>query len=165
MAEPHPTLGMIGGHSLYGINSFAVHAPAMVTAAEPCAEAARRNDARDKYFAISVRESNLDAGKRLAGELPAFEAAKSALAAAASELSSALAAMPACANTAGAVAARRNATAAAHGPEALALSGQTSGPTGRVEDVLSDYLDVDTAELLVGSTRAIVRAARKELSQ
>ena len=74
IAQPHPTLGALGGHRLYGIRTFAVHAPAMVTVAEPCADAARTKDARDKYFAVSVRESSSDAGKRLEGELPAFEA-------------------------------------------------------------------------------------------
>lgn len=163
MLEPHPTLGALGGHRLYGIRTFSVRAPAMVTVAEPCADAARTRDARDKYFAVSVRESSSDAGKRLAGELPAFEAAKSSLAAAASELSSVLAAMPACARKA--TAEFRNATAATRGSWEVASSARPGvPPMGPMGEALAEDLGLGAAGLLLGSAREVIRAARKELS-
>merc|ERR1719166_453177 len=96
MTEPHPTLGAFNGRRLYGIRSLAVHAPRMTTVVEDCAEAARSQDARDKYFPSAVGGLSLESGRRARAEVPSLEAAKATLAAAASEAAAAVAALPSC---------------------------------------------------------------------
>ena len=63
---------------------------------EECDKASKSADARDKYFLSRVGEADTCPSKQLRSELPAFEAAKSSLAATTSELVDVLPALAAC---------------------------------------------------------------------
>merc|ERR1712060_946739 len=62
---------------VYGIKSLALFAPRLQAALDDCAAAAATNDARDKYFAVSV--NHFEPSAALRAELPALVAAKASL--------------------------------------------------------------------------------------
>ena len=90
MSKAHPTQGVLGGHSLYGVRSFKVLSPSMRAVLEPCAIAAKRSDARDKYFAVGVGSFDPAPGVALRSELPALASAGAALGEAVMELAEAV---------------------------------------------------------------------------
>ena len=96
MTKAHGTHGVLGGRELFGVRTFKALAPEMRAALEACGVAAKSQDARDKYFAVAVRSFDPSAGSGLAAEIPALEAAASALAAVSVELSAAEARFPSC---------------------------------------------------------------------
>ena len=89
MSKAHPTQGVLGGHSLYGVRSFKVLSPSMRAVLEPCAIAAKSSDARDKYFAVGVGSFDPAPGVALRSELPALASAGAALGEAVMELAEA----------------------------------------------------------------------------
>merc|ERR1712061_518490 len=96
MSQPHPLLGHLHGHSVYGISSLSFKAARMQTVVEECLKASKSADARDKYFLSRVSEADACPSKQLRSELPAFEAAKSSLAATTAELVDVLPALATC---------------------------------------------------------------------
>merc|ERR1712187_679800 len=96
MAQPHPLQGHLHGHSLYGIASISFEAARLTTVVEECSQASKSADARDKYFLSRVGEADACPSKQLRSELPAFEAAKSSLAATTAELVDVLPALATC---------------------------------------------------------------------
>ena len=90
MSKAHPTQGVLGGHSLYGVRSFKVLSPSMRAVLEPCAIAAKSSDARDKYFAVGVGSFDPAPGVALRSELPALASAGAALGEAVMELAEAV---------------------------------------------------------------------------
>lgn len=96
MRETHPVHGTFESHALYGIKSIVMHGSPLAAVVEDCGVAANSKDARDKYFAVAANEHDLSAGTALRSELPALEAAKSALSVAVSDLASVLPQVPAC---------------------------------------------------------------------
>merc|ERR1712119_266077 len=78
------------------ISSLAFTAARLQTVVEECSKASKSADARDKYFLSYVGEADACPSKQLRSELPAFEAAKSALAATTSELVDVLPALATC---------------------------------------------------------------------
>ena len=88
MTKAHGKHGVLGGRQLFGVRAFKALAPEMRAVLESCGAAAKSQDARDKYFPVAVGSFDPAAGSGLAAELPALEAAGSALAAVSVELAS-----------------------------------------------------------------------------
>merc|ERR1711879_288090 len=98
MSQPHPVSGHVQGHTIYGIASLAFKTARLQTVVEECSLAGSSADARDKYFLSYFGEADTCPSKQLRSELPAFEAAKSSLAATTSELVGVLPALATCSN-------------------------------------------------------------------
>ena len=96
MTKAHGTHGVLGGRELFGVRAFKALAPEMRATLEPCGAAAKSQDARDKYFAVAVGSFDPSAASGLVAEIPALEAAASALAAVSVELAAAEAHFPSC---------------------------------------------------------------------
>ena len=88
MTKAHGKHGVLGGRQLFGVRAFKALAPEMRGVLESCGAAAKSQDARDKYFPVAVGSFDPTSGSGLAAELPALEAAGSALAAVSVELAS-----------------------------------------------------------------------------
>jgi len=56
MTTPHPTLGNVDGHALYGIRNIRVSASSARAVVQDCMEAEGSADARDKLFMVAVPE-------------------------------------------------------------------------------------------------------------
>lgn len=54
MQEPHLVYGTVHGRRVFAVSRVGLYAERLRTIAEPCAEAARSTDARDKYFVVSA---------------------------------------------------------------------------------------------------------------
>merc|ERR1712087_602475 len=67
-----------GTSAVYGIKSLALFAPRLEASLDDCETAASSKDARDKYFAVSVKHVEF-ASAALRAELPALVAAKASL--------------------------------------------------------------------------------------
>merc|ERR1712232_511391 len=96
MSQPHPIHARVHGHSVYGISTMAFTAARLQTVVEECSKASKSADARDKYFLSYIGEADTCPSKQLRSELPAFEAAKSSLAATTAELVEVLPALATC---------------------------------------------------------------------
>lgn len=71
MKEPHPVWGAAGGDFAYGVRAVRVVGSSASVVVQDCGEAAASEDARDKFFLVSVPEfdSSLAAGARASAEL------------------------------------------------------------------------------------------------
>merc|ERR1711976_810313 len=71
MKEPHPVWGAAGGDFAYGVRAVRVVGSSAAVVVQDCGEAAASEDARDKFFLVSVPEfdSSLAAGARASAEL------------------------------------------------------------------------------------------------
>lgn len=110
MKKAHPALGTMGGLKLVGIRSVKLLTRVLQPVLEPCAAAAKSQDARDKFFAVAVSAFDPQAGAALVAELPALESADVALSAVVVELAGAVPVISSC-KPAGPVLLRANATA------------------------------------------------------
>ena len=88
--------GQLQGRGIFGISTLSFIANRLNTTVEECSKAAGSADSRDKLFVSLVEEFNPYASAALRDELPAFEAAKASLAAAAVELSEVLPTIDSC---------------------------------------------------------------------
>ena len=109
MKEAHPTLGTMGGHKLVGVRSIRLLTRLLQPVLEPCAAAAKSQDARDKFFTVAVSGFDPQAGAALAAEMPALESADAALSSIVVELAKALPAISSC-KPAAPISLRANAT-------------------------------------------------------
>ena len=144
----HPTLGVLGGHKLFGVRSIKVLTRLLQPVLAPCAAAAKSPDARDKFFAVAVNAFDPKASATLAAELPALESADAALSAVVVELAGALPAMSSC-KPAGSVLLQANGT--------MAKTRQTRQARRSGLDLV---LDVTQETALLQEARATVIAAR-----
>eukprot|EP00927_Polykrikos_kofoidii_P020790 TRINITY_DN1990_c0_g2_i1.p1 TRINITY_DN1990_c0_g2~~TRINITY_DN1990_c0_g2_i1.p1 ORF type:complete len:408 (-),score=70.31 TRINITY_DN1990_c0_g2_i1:99-1322(-) len=94
LREPSP-FTQAWGPGIYGISSLSVFASQLQTVAQPCVEAAKSSDARDKLFFVHAGEYDPRPAVELRGELPALAAAQTALA---SIISGVMTAIPKLAN-------------------------------------------------------------------
>lgn len=172
MHEPHPVHGSFQGHALYAIKSLAVHGTPLETIVEECSKAAASQDARDKYFASVVREHDPSPGKALRSELPALEAAKSALSVAVSELAAVLPDVPACKGAGGLLnavaaeprpAAGLERAASAEGAETVSELSNAAGTRSTVTGKAPSFLDLEEVDALVVEARANIVGVRKVL--
>ena len=108
--KAHPVLGTMGGLKLVGIRSIKLLTRVLQPVLEPCAAAAKSQDARDKFFAVAVAAFDPQAGAALVAELPALESADAALSAIVVELAWAVPVISSC-KPAGPALLRANATA------------------------------------------------------
>ena len=148
MQTAHPTLGVLGGHKLFGVRSIKVLTRLLQPVLAPCAAAAKSPDARDKFFAVAVNAFDPKASATLAAELPALESADAALSAVVVELAGALPAMSSC-KPAGSVLLQANGT--------MAKTRQTRQARRSGLDLV---LDVTQETALLQEARATVIAAR-----
>jgi len=96
MREPHPLLGHLSGHRLYGIRSLSVMAPRLQAVMEDCAVAARSNDARDKYFAVAVPTFEAAGAVTPQGDLEELDSAKASLSTVLGKVSDIVPRLPMC---------------------------------------------------------------------
>ena len=96
MREPHPTHGLVQGHSLYGIASLSFVAGGLRTVVDECAKVGKTADARDKLFISYVGEFDRCPSKALRDETPVLGAAVASLATAVADLSDVLPQLPSC---------------------------------------------------------------------
>ena len=156
------------GHLLYGIKSVSVYADGLTAIVADCSKAAKSADARDKYFLVSVGESDPFPAQALRSELPALEAAQASLASTTSDLADVLPRISLC--HAGVMSAVKDAEspegrnvlgAVGHADAGPSFIASTSGGGSRVAQSAFDQGAVD---LLLQEARASIVGVREVLA-
>lgn len=89
MRKPLPSVTSSSREGMYGIQSLTLFSPRLEAVLDDCATASSSQDARDKYFAVSVGQFDPTPSTMLHAKLPALMAAKVALSSTLSEVVSA----------------------------------------------------------------------------
>jgi len=144
MKKPHPLHKTASGQLVYGIKSLAVLAPRLDVALDDCATASQSQDARDKYFPVSVSDFDPAASSALRAELPAMAAAAASLSNALADI----AALPSC-----------DGEAALLSTSALLTTSSMIRSDG---NAVGGFDDADVKQLLA-TARSVIVAARDAL--
>jgi len=152
MRKSFPSIGM------YGIKSLTLFSPRLEAALDDCATASSSQDARDKYFAVSVGLFDPTPSTMLHAKLPALVAAKIALSSTLSELASVGQKLPACQSASSALAATSHIEFAASSRRAASSSRRPSAGTDEVEDLVDIMVGVDAM-----GVNSLLEAARSEI--
>jgi len=96
MTRPHPTLGNVGGHTLYAIKSLQVLASSSHVVVQDCSEAEGNTDARDKVFMVAVPEFDPNAAAVARDNAALLQAAEERLGKLLAELYAAMPSLAAC---------------------------------------------------------------------
>lgn len=159
MKEPHPVWGAAGGEFAYGVRAVRVVGSSAAVVVQDCGEAAASEDARDKFFLVSVPEfdSSLAAGAKASAEL----AVKSG-----DRLAGLLASLVAALPTLEHCSLRKEATHVQNMQTPLLLrAGSRGSVAATVSDGAAKSLGVDGAELksLIGQAKAVVAMVRSKM--
>jgi hypothetical protein len=185
MYEPHPVYAKLHGRSLYGIQSLSFAAARSQTGVEDCTQAEKSTDARDKYFLVAAGNYDAYPSKGLRSELPAFDAARTSLAAVTTSLSAVLPQLSSCQQMHGPLIASRaadhpskqreaqvsnasgsigEAAAWSFRPLSLPLPVLTAGARGGSSEVEEQNgIDLESAKLLLSEARAAILQVRAVL--
>merc|ERR1712117_427493 len=139
-----PPRRSLSGQPMFGIRSVVVHASRLDVVLDDCATVSQSEDARDKYFPVTVSDFDLPASATLRVALPAVVAAKASLSAALGKI----VALPGCADQ----------VAAQMGTSELIA---TSSKFQSDENV--GGLDVADVKLLLATARTTIISAREAL--
>merc|ERR1739845_192647 len=80
MSDPHPVYGSVHGRRAFAVSRIGVYAEMLRPIAEPCADAGKSTDARDKYFVVSSSVHEGAVWGALAAEKQHLDTASRALA-------------------------------------------------------------------------------------
>lgn len=86
MRAPHIIKGYVNGQGVYGIRSIEAFAWGMHSVLDTCGDAARSDDARDKYFAVHASGHDFSSADTLHAEMQSLTVASSSLAAAVNQI-------------------------------------------------------------------------------
>jgi len=164
MSQPHPIHARLHGHSVYGISTMAFTAARLQTVVEECSKASKSADARDKYFLSYIGEADTCPSKQLRSELPAFEAAKSSLAATTAELVEVLPALATC-SAGGAELLQRTVVPQPQGQQLRSVQTKVTRRSETGSEIVDDVeeqngVDAQSVKLLLEAARGAILLTR-----
>merc|ERR1712129_382474 len=151
-------MGSFSSVGMYGIKSLTLFSPRLEAVLDDCATASSSQDARDKYFAVSVGQFDPAPSTMLHAKLPALVAAKVALSSTLSELASAGQKLPACQSASSTLTTTSHIQFAASSRRAAISSRRLSAGTDGVELLVDTMTGVDAV-----GVNSLLDAARSEI--